>query len=314
MKIMKLFQLVSLLPLILSCNNQPKDSASNNSRDEEFAPELVQFTPYKSNPVFKATGTNTWDQHIRERGYILYEDSIYKMWYTGYNGSDTVIKYLGYATSKDGINWQRYAKNPIFSGKWTEDMCVVKNEGKYYMYAEGRNDVAHLLESKDGIDWQEQGDLAIHTVDGKPIPGPYGTPTVWVENGKWYLFYERNDEAIWLATSKDHINWTNVQDAPVIDKGPGKYDAGAVAANQVVKYKGRYYIYYHASADPMNSSTMWTSNVAASTDLIHWVKYPKNPIVEGDHSSPITVFDGEYKLYTMHPQVFLYRPETRQTK
>jgi hypothetical protein len=66
-------------------------------------------------------------------------------------------------------------------------------------------------------------------------------------------------------------------------------------------------MYYHASSAPMASSTEWTSNVAMSTDLIHWAKYPKNPIVKGDHSSPILVFDGKgYNLYTMHPQVFLY--------
>jgi len=40
---------------------------------------------------------------------------------------------------------------------------------------------------------------------------------------------------------------------------------------------------------------------------VHWVKYAKNPIVQGDHSSPITVWNGKaYRLYTMHPQVDLY--------
>lgn len=276
---------------------------------------MVQFVPYEANPVFKSTATDTWDQHIRERGYIIFEDSVYKMWYTGYKGDDTVTKYLGYATSKDGINWERYAKNPVFSEKWTEDICIIKNEGKYYMFAEGRNDVAHSLVSSDGISWQEEGDLKIRTTDGKTIPGPYGTPTVWRENGKWHLFYERNDEAIWLAESDDHKNWVNVQDEPVIKPGPENYDQGAVAANQVVRYKGRYYIYYHASSTPMASATAWSSNVAMSADLIHWVKYPGNPIVEGDHSSPITVFDGQgYRLYTMHPEVFLYFQSKNQDK
>jgi predicted GH43/DUF377 family glycosyl hydrolase len=300
------------LPILLlslfsfSCTSQQK-LATKNVSQEEFPGEMVEFVPYEMNPVFKGTGSDTWDRQIRERGYILLEKGLYKMWYTGYKGDDTVTKYLGYATSADGIHWNRYAANPIFNEKWTEDMCVIKNEDKYYMFAEGRNDVAHLLVSDDGINWKEQGDLKIRTVDGKSISGPYGTPSVWVENGKWYLFYERNDEAIWLAESTDRINWINVRDEPVIKTGPGKYDSGAVAANQVVKYKDRYYLYYHASADPMLSSTLWTSNVAMSTDLIHWVKYPKNPIVEGDHSSPILVFDGKmYRLYTMHDQVFLY--------
>lgn len=300
-----------LLLIVFCCKNEHK-AVSENINKEEFPAEMVEFVPYNANPVFKGTGIDTWDKQIRERGYIIYEDSIYKMWYTGYKGDDTVTKYLGYATSGDGINWARYAKNPIFSEKWMEDMCVIKNQGKYYMFAEGRNDVAHSLVSGDGINWQEEGDLKIQTVDGNSIPGPYGTPTVWLENGKWYLFYERNDEAIWLAESKDHKNWKNVQDEPVIKTGPEKYDAGAVAANQVVKYKGRFYIYYHASADPMASSTVWTSDVAMSTDLIHWTKYPKNPIVEGDHSSPIIVFDGKrYRLYTMHPRVFLYFTEKK---
>ena len=51
----------------------------------------------------------------------------------------------------------------------------------------------------------------------------------------------------------------------------------------------------------------WTSNVAMSTDLIHWKKYPENPVVKGDFSSAILVFDGEKpSLYTMHPVVCRY--------
>jgi len=309
-KNVKKLQVLSIIVILMGFKSDQKSSEKILNEDE-FPLEMVQFVPYKGNPVFSAGGANTWDEKIRERGFILFEDSMYKMWYTGYNGKDSVIKHLGYATSRDGINWERYARNPIFTGKWTEDVCVIKNEGKYYMFAEGRNDVAHSLVSDDGINWQEEGDLVIQTVDGKAIPGPYGTPTAWFENGKWYLFYEIKDEAIWLATSNDRKHWTNVQDQPVIKKGPDTYDYGAVAANQVVKYKDRYYIYYHASSNRMNSSTTWSSNVAMSTDLIHWVKYRKNPIVEGNHSSPIIVFDGQYKLYTMHPQVFLYNPASR---
>jgi predicted GH43/DUF377 family glycosyl hydrolase len=182
------------------------------------------------------------------------------------------------------------------------------------MYAEGLNDVAHLLTSSDGIKWQEQGDLVILTVKGDTIPGPYGTPSVIIENGKWYLLYERNDEGIWLATSENKITWKNVQDEPVLKKGPGKYDSGAVASNQVVKYRGKFYMYYHGSSDPgwaaPGAHSIWTSNVAMSTDLVNWVKYPGNPIVKGDYSSPILVPSiSEFRLYTMHPDVRVYYPK-----
>jgi beta-1,2-mannobiose phosphorylase / 1,2-beta-oligomannan phosphorylase len=302
---------LTLFLLLPSCK---QTSASKSFGSGEFAKEMVEFVPYAHNPLFSGTNIESWDKHIRERGFILFEDGIYKMWYTGYIGGDNDPKSLGYATSADGINWTRCPKNPIFSEKWTEDMFVMKHDGKYFMFAEGKNDVAHHLTSEDGINWLEQGDLVMLTVKSDTIPGPYGTPSALIENGKWYLFYERNDEAIWLATSTDHITWTNVQDEPVLTKGPGTYDSGAVASNQVVKYKGKYYMYYHGSSDagwnvPGNSA-IWTSNVAMSSDLIHWVKYSKNPIVEGDHSSPILVPDGDkFRLYTMHDKIWLYNPK-----
>ena len=63
------------------------------------------------------------------------------------------------------------------------------------------------------------------------------------------------------------------------------------------------------------SEPVWTGpnpgvRLLESDDLIHWIKYPKNPIVQGDHSSPITVFDGkQYRLYTMHDEVYVYFPK-----
>lgn len=312
MNIIRISIAVILFCLIVSPSCKQKTTAK--SAQQEFAKEMVEFVPYEHNPLFTGTNSETWDKSIRERGFIIAEDGIYKMWYTGYSGGDDAVKYLGYSTSPDGIKWERYANNPIFNGKWTEDMFVTKQDGKYYMYAEGHNDVAHLLTSDNGIDWTEQGDLTIRTAKGDSIPGPYGTPSVFIENGKWYLFYERNDEAVWIATSTDHKTWKNIQDEPILGKGPGAYDAGAVAANQVVKHNGKYYIYYHGSSDPNwdkpGSASIWTSNVAVSSDLINWVKYPGNPIVEGDHSSPILVPDGDkFRLYTMHDKVCLYLPK-----
>jgi beta-1,2-mannobiose phosphorylase / 1,2-beta-oligomannan phosphorylase len=273
----------------------------------DFPAELVHFVPYDKNPVFSGTDTSTWDRHIRERGYILKEDAEYHMWYTGYEDEEGV-KHLGYATSQDGYNWIRYATNPIYADGWVEDMSVVKQDSLYYMFAEGRGDTAHLLTSSDRIHWTEQGNLDIRQTTGNPIkPGAYGTPAIWVENGTWYLFYERGDLGIWLATSKDLKVWTNVQDEPVITTGPTAYDKYAVAMNQVIKYEGRYYGYYHATA--YKDWREWSTNVAVSNDLIHWKKYSGNPIIGENKSSGILVNDGKrWQLYTMHEKVNVHLP------
>jgi len=98
------------------------------------------------------------------------------------------------------------------------------------MFAEGKNDIAHRLSSRNGMHWTDHGSLDICKTDGTPIgPGPYGTPTAWFENGTWYLFYERGDQGGWLATSRDLKTWTNVKDDPVLARGPDSYDATAVA-------------------------------------------------------------------------------------
>ncbi|GAB3900946.1 hypothetical protein GCM10028803_24730 [Larkinella knui] len=274
----------------------------------EFPDELVKFTPYKNNPVFAGTGAATWDHKIRERGYILREGKEWYMWYTGYEDGKGTTKYLGYATSSDGFTWKRYANNPIHKTDWVEDMAVLKSGNTYYMFAEGKDDVAHLLTSTDRINWREQGPIDIRQTDGKPISkGPYGTPAIWKEGNVWYLFYERNDAAVWLATSRDLKTWTHVQDEPVLKMGPEKYDQFAVAANQIIRYKGFYYLYYHASA--FKDWHEWSTNVAVSKDLVHWKKYDKNPIIADNTSSGILVQDGsQYRLYTMHPDVKIYLP------
>ncbi|ULQ54038.1 family 43 glycosylhydrolase [Flavihumibacter fluvii] len=273
-----------------------------------FPAVLTQFKAYDKNPVFTGTGGDTWDQHIRERGYIIKEDSIYHMWYTGFRDKGDTVLHLGYATSPDGFTWTRYAGNPLLKTDWVEDMTVIKKDSTYYMFAEGWHDVAHLLTSTDKVHWTEKGNLDIRYTNGQPLTkGAYGTPAIWLEDGKWYLFYERGDMGIWLATSTDLETFTNVQDEPVIALGPETYDKAQVAMNQIVKYEGKYYGYYHALAT--DTSKNWTSNIASSTDLIHWKKFPGNPILQENKSSAILVFDGkQYRLYTMHDKVAVHFP------
>src|SRR5690349_1759118 len=54
----------------MGCSSSGKVSTNAN---KEFPDGLVHFVPYKNNPVFAATGTATWDDQIRERGWILKE-------------------------------------------------------------------------------------------------------------------------------------------------------------------------------------------------------------------------------------------------
>jgi len=67
----------------------------NGTSTEDFSSELVDFVPFKGNPLFAGTGTDTWRPKIsRERGYILREGSRWYLWYTGYNKKTLRYLYL----------------------------------------------------------------------------------------------------------------------------------------------------------------------------------------------------------------------------
>lgn len=281
---------------------------AGSSRADDFPKDLVRWNPSPAAPVFAGEGGDAWDKKIRERGWILREGPTYHLWYTGYNDARSSDRLLGHATSSDGITWTRDPANPLVKGDWVEDVCIVKAEGAYWMFAEGKGDIAHLLTSRDGLSWTELGPLDVRKADGTPIsPGPRGTPTAWVEGGVWYLFYERGDQGIWLATSRDRKVWTNVSDAPVLNAGPEPYDKAAVALDQILKRDGVYYAIYHANRErPWKD---WTTCIARSRDLRHWEKFTGNPIVGNNASSGMVVETPEGpRLYTMHPDVRRFEP------
>lgn len=276
-----------------------------------FPPELVRWQPTPKNPLFTGEGPGHWDDKIRERGWIIREHHGYRMWFTGYDGSREGIKLLGYATSPDGLHWQRFAKNPLVANHWVEDMTVVPQGGMYYMFAEGEHDNhSEMLTSLDGIEWQWRGELEVRTSDGKHVAKvPCGTPTVWTENGIWYLLYEWMDRGVWLAKCSNPMSlvWTNVQDEPVLLPGPAAYDRDMIAVDQVIKYQGRYFAIYHGSGSGKSVPRTWNTDIACSTDLIHWTKYPGNPIVGNNKSSgELVPTEHGLRLYTMHDQVDAY--------
>ena len=76
---------------------------------------------------------------------VIYDGTVYGMWYTGCNTSSPAICQIGYATSKDGITWTRDPSNPILSvgpsGAWdagdVENQCVVQYNGGFLLYYDG---------------------------------------------------------------------------------------------------------------------------------------------------------------------------------
>jgi hypothetical protein len=106
-----------------------------------------------------------------ERGvfypWVIKDGNTYKMWYTGKDSSD--IWRIGYATSPDGIHWNRQNNgnpvlNPSAGDEWdSQDVyapCVIKDGENYKMWYSGRypglSGIGYAT-SSDGITWSKSG-------------------------------------------------------------------------------------------------------------------------------------------------------------
>lgn len=270
-----------------------KTLAAESGKLEQF-----NWKPCQNNPVLSHGAPGTWDENIRERMRVIYEDGKFHGWYGGWKGKYDKDQpnqvHMGYATSDDGIHWTKYSDAPVYSGRWTEDLSIVKSGDTYYMYAEdeslGRT-VVHLITSTDKINWTEQGTV-LERLEGSDWEGDWvGTPLVWKEHKLWYMLYEGgNPGDIGLATSTDGIHWKRSQKRPVLPEGRGWEDE-ATAPDSILKKNGIYYLFYHAQGKK------WQTGLATSKDLVNWTRFSGNPILP--NTSPVIVETPDrYFMYT----------------
>ena len=99
-----------------------------------------------ANPVLVAEGSGSWENKRVELPSVVFNGTIYHMWYSG--GSAPFRWKIGHATSTDGINWTKDPENPVLSigssGTWDSGsvacMSVLDISGtKYEMWYFGSN-------------------------------------------------------------------------------------------------------------------------------------------------------------------------------
>ena len=98
--------------------------------------------PYSnSDPVLLVGPATDWDAHRVIDPIVLLTNSGYEMWYTGLKGPITANteQKIGYATSTDGITWDKWPDNPILedSFKWGKGIyggTVLKFDESYHFW------------------------------------------------------------------------------------------------------------------------------------------------------------------------------------
>ncbi|WP_214072989.1 family 43 glycosylhydrolase [Mucilaginibacter sp. dw_454] len=150
-----------------------------------------------------------WEKTAVMCPHVLWdkEAKVFKMWYSG--GEQYEPDAIGYATSKDGLHWEKYTGNPVFandpSHTWEQakvTACqVIKENGQYYMFYIGFRDIDYaqigMAKSKDGItNWvRYSGNPIIKPGNGWDASAVY-KPFAIYDGKQWLLWYNGRHDGV----------------------------------------------------------------------------------------------------------------------
>jgi hypothetical protein len=138
----------------------------------------------------------------------MLDDDEFKMWY---RIRDNQVRGRGYgfARSSDGLNWEKYEQNPIFTHHpdylSNEKISVLKVDGLYrawYAVDTGDNKwYTAYATSDDGLSWEQHGLVIDETYCKDAV--------VIYLDGTYYLYSIKDDTRIGVYTSENGIDFIN---------------------------------------------------------------------------------------------------------
>lgn len=176
----------------------------------------------------------------------MLEDGVFKMWYRIRDNQERGRGY-GFARSSDGLNWEKYAHNPIFSHHpdylSNEKISVLKVDGLYrawYAVDTGDNNwYTAYATSGDGLKWEQHGLVIDETYCKDPV--------VIYLDGTYFLYSIKDDTQIGVYTSSDGVDFTHQN---TIDIG-----VHAHVAAFFEKSTGLFHLYSTAGYNGVNHAT-----------------------------------------------------------
>jgi predicted GH43/DUF377 family glycosyl hydrolase len=248
------------------------------------------------NPILSGGAPGTWNENVMTPCVLYNPDSSrYEMWFTASDGTWEI----GFATSKDRINWTMFPTAVLSStpgtwdATWVQAPAVIRENGQYKMWYSSYINLPPVYPysigyatSPDGIHWTKYS--------GNPVLGP-GT-AAWDAGGPyscavmpfpggykmWYAGSDSTESrhSIGYATSVDGITWRrDTVHNPVLNYGAtGQWDSPYVTPGNVLQLGNTYYMWYVGNRSGVGETR--STGVATSNDSgITWTKYPNNPVL-----------------------------------
>jgi predicted GH43/DUF377 family glycosyl hydrolase len=119
-------------------------------------------------PVLSPGPAGSWDSSLVRMGSVIWNGTLFLMWYRGANPTTFAGGAIGLAFSRDGISWSKYSANPVMTVTTVLTptatigrLFVIRWVTTYYMYASGRSASdqssnhtrIYFATSNNGVNW-----------------------------------------------------------------------------------------------------------------------------------------------------------------
>lgn len=257
-------------------------------------PTFAAFTKYIVNPIISGT-PGGWDSVHAQVPTLIFDEGIYKMWYTGHGGSGWKI---GFTSSIDGITGWVKSTSPVIDvglpdswEKHTGNQFVLRDGDIYKMWYASMSGSGGLDRSRikyatssGGLNWEERAGWLLAGTGGSWDEGSLDRGLAVLKIGTLYhMWYAGTNTGtnwqIGYATSPDGISWTKQNSGqPVISHTlDAPWEFNNISYPNVIYNDGVFEMWYATGAGDLPTRFVY----ATSTDGITWNKpADKNPVLD----------------------------------
>lgn len=191
-----------------------------------------------------------------------------------------------------------------FDGKGYQTALSVSDriDGEYTLYS-------LVFAHGEGNGWDSNNTAGVYITSTQNLFEPR---TLRKINGKYYMLYhaypgigyESGPASIGIAWCEDEDlkRWHRLERPIMVPEEKYPWESGGLYKECLVEKDGIFYMLYNAKDSPADGS-LWLEQIglATSKDLIHWEKYPQNPVLKVSEggidsqfiSDPFVVSDGD---------------------
>ncbi len=215
------------------------------------SPDPVHWQMVVDRPVVPNGPPGTFDHGFTRVPCVIKDGDKFRMYYTAGDGRNGW--FVGYAESRDGLNWTKPTLG-IYEYAGSKDNNLVLGDDP----ARGESRVCHPWVLRDGDIYRIYYSVSVD-------PGTYCVAT---------------------ATSQDGIHWVKDPQVVILPRGAkGSFDYWYAAIPKVVRDAAGYkmwYTGYNGGPTHVEAPRSYALGYATSSDGVHWKKYEGNPVFGGN--------------------------------